>query len=213
MNRYLTNLLKNIFIINNYPWKVTNEISRLFSLPIVYLLFRFSGVPFPSQSKFYGIPIIQKHRKSLLLIGKGIQLRSTIRSNPLGPNHPVIISTRNEQSTITIGENFSMTGGSICSSEKIIIGNNVNLGANSVIIDTDFHPLNPVLRKLSPQNGDTSPVIIEDDVFIGMNTMILKGVTLGKGSVIGAGSVVTKSIPSNSIAAGNPAKVLKKINS
>lgn len=57
----------------------------------------------------------------------------------------------------------------------------------------------------------SSPIIIEDDVFIGMNCLILKGVTIGARSIIAAGSVVTKSIPSDCIAAGNPAKVIKHL--
>jgi acetyltransferase-like isoleucine patch superfamily enzyme len=81
-----------------------------------------------------------------------------------------------------------------------------------VVVDTDFHPLDPLERKGRPQNAKTAPVLIEDDVFIGMNCLILKGVTLGKGCVIGAGSVVTRTVPSMSIAAGNPARVVGGIH-
>ncbi len=101
-----------------------------------------------------------------------------------------------------------MTGASLCAAERITIGDNVVIGANSSIMDTDFHPLNPQTRKERPQDAKTAPVVVEDDVFIGMNALILKGVTLGKGCVIGAGSVVTRSIPSMVIAAGNPARVI-----
>ncbi len=106
-----------------------------------------------------------------------------------------------------------MTGGVICASQKIRIGNNVNIGANTSIVDSDFHPIDPSLRRTQPQQANSFPIVIEDDVFIGMNCLILKGVTIGKGTVIGAGSVVSKNLPPFSIAAGNPAKVIKKINS
>jgi acetyltransferase-like isoleucine patch superfamily enzyme len=106
-----------------------------------------------------------------------------------------------------------MTGGTICASEKIIIGDRVTVGANSTIVDTDFHPLQPNLRQAQPQGAEGSAVTIEDDVFIGMNCLILKGVTIGYGSVIGAGSVVTQSVPASMVVAGNPAKVIRKNNS
>ena len=61
------------------------------------------------------------------------------------------------------------------------------------------------------QHKKDAEVVIEDDAFIGMNTIIMKGVIIGARSVIGAGSVVTKSIPADCIAAGNPAKVTKRI--
>jgi acetyltransferase-like isoleucine patch superfamily enzyme len=161
--------------------------------------------------RLYGLPIIQKHRQSSLVIGSRLNLRSTVRSNPLGPHHPVILSTRTPNAILTIGDDFGMTGGSIVCEERITIGNRVTVGANTIIADTDFHPLDPVIRQSQPTAGATKPITIEDDVFIGMGVLVLKGVTIGRGSVIGAGSVVSRDIPADVIAAGNPAQVIKPL--
>lgn len=67
-------------------------------------------------------------------------------------------------------------------------------------------------RSPSTDWGVSAPVVIEDDVFIGMNCIILKGVRIGARSIIAAGSVVTKNIPADCIAAGNPAKVIRLLN-
>lgn len=143
--------------------------------------------------------------------GDGLQLRSTVHSNPLGPNHPVILCSWQAGAVLQVGRNFAMTGGSLVAAEKILIGDNVNVGANTIIMDTDFHPLDAEARRLDSAPAKTAPVSIEDNVFIGMNCLILKGVTLGKGSVIGAGSVVTKDVPSNAIVAGNPARLIGNV--
>jgi len=197
----------------NMSWKIINKIEMIMVFPIVRLLFLFNNIRFPLGGRFYGIPIIQKHRKSTILFDRGLQVRSSRLSNPLGVNHPTVFSTLHPESLLMIGKNFAITGGAICVSENISIGNNVSIGANTTVIDTNFHPLNSIDRRINPQEGLSCPVKIEDDVFIGMNCLILKGVTIGKGSVIGGCSVVTKSIPPFSIAAGNPAKVIKKIHS
>lgn len=190
-------------------WKMWNEIFRILNFPKVWISFEINHISWGRGWRFNGVPIIQKNRNSIMNFGNNLFLRSSLRSNPLGPNHPVILCTWNANSVIDIGDNFGMTGGTICAAEKIIIGNNVSIGANTTIVDTDFHPLNSDNRIISPQNGETSPVFINDNVFIGMNCLILKGVTIGKGSVIGAGSVVTKNIPAGVIAAGNPARVIR----
>ncbi len=104
-----------------------------------------------------------------------------------------------------------MTGGTLCCAERIIIGDRVTIGANCTIIDTDFHPLDPQERQLHPNATRTDPVVIEDDVSIGMNCLVLKGVTIGQCSMIGAGSVVTRDVPPGVIAAGNPACVVRKL--
>jgi acetyltransferase-like isoleucine patch superfamily enzyme len=140
--------------------------------------------------------------------GDGLQLRSSRRSNPLGPCRPCILCTWGAGAQLETGRNLRATGVTLCAAERISIGDNVVIGTNSVVVDTDFHPLDPQSRKERPQDARIAPVVIEDDVFIGMNCMILKGVTLGRGCVIGAGSVVSRTIPPMSIAAGSPAQVI-----
>lgn len=177
--------------------------------PFNRLLFLVNGIAWGKDWRLHGFPIIQKHRQSTIQFGDRLRLRSTTRSNPLGANHPVLLCTWQAGSLIRTGDDFSMTGGSLCASEQIVIGNRVTVGANSIIVDADFHPLQPHLRLEQPQGGLTSAIVIEDDVFVGMHCLILKGVTIGQGSVIGAGSVVTGNIPAGVIAAGNPAHVIR----
>ena len=107
--------------------------------------------------------------------------------------------------------------------EKIDIGSHCLVSWNVGIADSDFHPLEPAQRlidaqALAPYFKDrpprpklkTAPVKIADNVWIGMNAVILKGVTIGENSVVAAGSVVTKSVPPNTVVAGNPAVVVKQ---
>ncbi len=193
------------------PWKVQNEIRRRLLSPAARLLFARHGIPWGRGWRIYGLPVIQKHRGSRMDFGPGLQLRSWVRSNPLGPNHAVILATWTEGARIETGPNFMMTGGVLCASSRIKIGDTVAVGANSVIVDSDFHPINPESRKMFPSAGKTAEVIIEDDVFIGMNCLILKGVTIGRGSLVAAGSVVSRSVPPGVIVAGNPAQVIREL--
>ena len=119
---------------------------------------------------------------------------------------------------ITIGNNVLIASFVDCN--KITIGNNVLIASN-VQIYTATHPVNISDRLLdnwsynNPHaffNTYSLPVTIEDNVWIGGGVIILPGVTIGKNSVIGAGSVVNKSIPPNSLAVGNPCKIIRKIN-
>lgn len=98
-------------------------------------------------------------------------------------------------------------GCSFIDDAKITIGNNVAFGPG-VTIATVGHPIHPDYRRLMYGN----PVTIENNCWIGANTTICPGVTIGKNSVVGAGSIVTKDIPENSVAVGNPCKVIRKIN-
>jgi acetyltransferase-like isoleucine patch superfamily enzyme len=201
-------LLKEI---TSVPWKFSNNLLRLLLHPWARTLFFVNHIPWKPGWRFYGLPIIQKHHDSHMYFGDGLQLRSTVRSNPLGANHPVILCTWQAGAILRIGKNFAMTGGSIVAAEKVIIGDNVNVGANTTIMDTDFHPLDAQVRRLDAHSAKTAPVLIEDDVFIGVNCLVLKGVTIGRGSVVGAGSVVTKDVPPATIVAGNPLRILENI--
>jgi len=107
--------------------------------------------------------------------------------------------------------------------DKIDIGSHCLISWNVGIADSDFHPLEPAQRLIDTQalapffkdrparpKLKTAPVRIADNVWIGMNAVILKGVTIGENSIVAAGSVVTKSIPPNTVVAGNPAVIVKE---
>ena len=102
--------------------------------------------------------------------------------------------------------NFNLTMVDDC---DIFVGNNVMFGPN-VTVSAGTHPIHPELR--SKQAQYNIPIHIGNNVWIGANSVILPGVNIGDNSVIGAGSIVTKDIPSNVIAVGNPCRVLREIN-
>ncbi|WP_272509032.1 sugar O-acetyltransferase [Clostridium ganghwense] len=110
---------------------------------------------------------------------------------------------------IKIGENFYANHGCIILDvNEVKIGNNVLL-APGVKISTATHPIDPVER--AKGNEYALPIEIGDNVWIGAGAIIVPGVKIGANTVIGAGSVVTKDIPENVVAVGNPCKVIRKI--
>lgn len=133
--------------------------------------------------------------------------------------------------SVQIGERCYIGGSTFICRSAITIGHNVTIAGGCTIYDHDSHSLDYRDRRqditdelhdirsgrnfIHSKNWNvvnSKPIVIEDDAWIGMNCIILKGVTIGRGAVIGAGSVVTKDIPAWSVAAGNPAKVVKKLN-
>ena len=117
-----------------------------------------------------------------------------------------------EVPVLRIGDHtFLGHGFSVRVASSVRIGAHCYLGPNIKIYDVDGHPQNYLDRRANKQVGRSSisPVVIEDDVWIGVDTIILKGVTIGARSIVGAGSVVAKSIPPDSLATGNPAKVIR----
>lgn len=117
---------------------------------------------------------------------------------------------------IKIGKNSSIGGRALilCTRAKLIIGNYVMIGPQVTIITGD-HKINAIgkyMADVSDSEKDPEndlPVVIEDDVWIGANSTILKGVTIGEGSVIAAGSVVTKNVTAYTVVGGVPAKIIK----
>jgi len=115
---------------------------------------------------------------------------------------------------LEIKDGVGISNSAIWCSDKITIEENVIIGGDCKIYDTDFHSLNKFDRlnsSFDKANTITKPVIIESDVFIGAHSTILKGIRIGSGSIIGACSVVSKSIPANEIWSGNPIKFIRKI--
>lgn len=113
--------------------------------------------------------------------------------------------------SLTIGNNCGFNGVLLYASNSIVIGDNVNIGGGTRIMDTDFHPLDYMERRNGINGTKAAPIVIENDAFIGANCIILKGITIGARSIVAAGSVVTKSIPSDEVWGGNPAKFIRKL--
>lgn len=170
-----------------------------------------AGVLYGSGIKTYGLPMVSMCKGSSIKLGKNVVLRSKSKGNAIGVNHEVILRTLTAKADISIGDNFRMSGGAICASGEIRIGENVMLGANVVVADNDFHGIKIDDRNMPAELLPAKPVIIEDGVWIGADVYICKGVTIGKNSVVGSKSVVTKHVPKNSVVAGVPSKFIANI--
>lgn len=145
-------------------------------------------------------------------MGHGVRLLADWRSNRVGLSTPVQLQTFGE-GRIEIGDHSGGSGVVLSSRTRITIGRHVNLGGNVRIYDHDFHPIDPEKRRLGLNEQApfirSSPVEIGDDVFVGANAIVLKGVKIGDRSVVAAGAVVFKGeYQPDSLLAGNPAKIV-----
>lgn len=164
------------------------------------------GVDFGTGLKVRGWPIVRLARDSRVVFGCNLVLVSNSYFSEPGVNHPCIIRTLRPSARIIVGDDVGMSGCSVCAAEQVTIGNCCLFGANTLVTDSDFHPVEPEGRRYRRDNVRVSPVRIGDNVFVGAGAMILKGVTIGENAVIGAGSVVTSDVPADTIAAGVPAR-------
>lgn len=161
------------------------------------------------------------HPQSSVRIGDDFTFTSGESYNPLCRTQRGCIVAERAESVIEIGHHVGMSSPCLWAKERITIGNYVNIGGDCIIMDSDAHNLDWRIRdsgemfsakeSMDGHTAKCAPITIEDHVLVGARSIILKGVTIGRGSVIGAGSVVVKDIPAGCIAAGNPCKVIKSI--
>lgn len=161
--------------------------------------------------KLYGLVRMYAQNNGKIIIGRNCTIVSSAKNNPVGGGKKTILCAKNG-GLITIGDNVGISNAEIVSLCSIIIENNVLIGGGTVILDSDHHSQNYVERMENDKESiKCKPVIIKEGAFIGAHCLILKGVTIGKHGIVGAGSVVTKTIPDNEIWAGNPAKKIGQI--
>lgn len=143
--------------------------------------------------------------------GENVVIRSGSLSNAIGNRCRSVLYMGG---VFCVGENTGMSNVAIYCTHSIHIGSYVNIGAGTMIFDTDFHSLSwkDRLNHVDVQRRKSAPVVIGDLVFIGADSIILKGVRIGDRSIIGAGSVVSRNIPSGEMWAGNPAVFIKKVD-
>ncbi len=171
------------------------------------------GVIIGRNVRFYGMPIVSLVPGSKIKIEDRAVLCSDSRFTALGVSHPVVLRTLRVTAEIIIGRDSGISGGSICAAKSIRIGRECLFGADVMVADSDFHSIKSEGRRFNTDEDsiNVSPVVVGDNVFVGSRSVILKGVNIGENSVIGAGSVVIKDVASDAIAAGCPARHIKKI--
>jgi acetyltransferase-like isoleucine patch superfamily enzyme len=189
-------------LIDNALCPLTRSVTRLDA--------KWRGIAIGKGCRFYGRPILRRFPGSQIIIGAGSEFRSSQTSNLGGIDRPCYICTHRAGARIQIADSCGFSATVIGADVEVVFGRNVWCGANTVITDTDSHPVD-VQKRLASEPGEAIPVRIEDNVWLGMNVIVLRGVTIGRNSVISANSVVTRSIPANVIAAGYPARVVRQL--
>lgn len=188
------------------------------SLWLGYVRLRFPNASFGARFLNFGPwPYLYVSRTARLRIGDGCTLANHTRYNTIGVIKPCSLAAHGS-GLLEIGNRVGMSGVSLCAYDHISIGDDVLIGANTYIFDTDFHSIDFTQRTMEIRTGNFEgvrhrPVRIANGAFVGANCIITKGVTIGTRSVIGAGSVVTRDVPDGEIWAGNPAHFVRAVSS
>lgn len=159
---------------------------------------------------FDGPTIIRTNRAGQITVGNNVAFVSNIRRNMVGLSQPTILDVSRD-GEISIGDDSGFSSVVMSSKSSIRVGSRVKVGGNVRIFDHDFHASDATVRNgpADAQNVRSAPVEIDDDVFIGANSVLLKGTHIGKHSIVAAGSVVFGlDIPPDSLVKGNPAIVV-----
>lgn len=196
------NQLRSPFAAQGYTglaleWKVLN---RIFQLLIAWVQARISLRDAQALGKrvfAYGRPVIRLERLAELRLGEDVRLESDV--------HRVRLSVRHKARLI-IGNDVRLNGCIISANSEVIIKDRVRIGPWAHVMDGDFHSVDD--RQAS---GKLRPVIIEEGAWLTTRCMVLKGVTIGRGAVVAAGSVVTKDVEPFTLVAGVPAVMVKRL--
>lgn len=183
------------------------------------LVMKMTRVEYGKNLLLKGIPVIFNKGGARLKLGENVTIKSSFLSNLVGLYSRTIIVTRMPGAVIEIGDNVGISGATIYARKGIHIGDNTCIGGNCKILDNDFHPIeaeerNRLLQAADGGDSDLVPareIRIGKNCFIGCNTIILKGTVLGDGCVVGAGAVVSGKFEEYCVIAGNPARVIKRL--
>ena len=177
-------------------------------LPFNYLMLKLNRVQI-NRFRIFGAVIILN--KGKFIIDDNVKINSSSFANVIGGNTRTSFVVK-KGGIINIGKNVRISNSAFYCQTEITIGDNVMIGGSCKIWDSDFHPIDPLIRKSTPNEHFISrPIRIHESAFIGGSSIILKGVTIGKNAIIAAGSVVSRNVPDNEIWGGNPIQFIKKL--
>lgn len=174
--------------------------------------FRIQGAHLGPGARLEGKITLRLAGGAVFEAGARLHVTGGFSANRIGRSQATCISA-GENGRISIGEGAGISASCIWAMERIEIGNHVNIGADCILMDHDAHSLDAMDRRdpgRDKAHTVSAPVVIGDDVLLGARCIVLKGVTIGAGSIVGAGSVVTGDIPAGEIWAGNPARFIRR---
>lgn len=184
------------------------------------IYFFLNNIKYGKNFRVFNHLYLKIHVGALVQIGNNCTIMCGAGLNPLSRNIKTCIYV-GKKATLKLGNDVGISSSTLWVKKSVSIGNSVAIGADCIIMDTDAHNLDWKIRCSEETNeygesvdmvtAASAPIVIEDNVLVGARCIILKGVTIGARSIIGSGSIVTKDIPSDCIAAGNPCKVIKSI--
>jgi acetyltransferase-like isoleucine patch superfamily enzyme len=188
-------------------------VDRLESAVIAALL-RQRGMALGTTPCFLGRPLVSIAPESLLAVGDRFTAISRSRRTALGVAHPLVLRTMRAGARLEIGADVGISGGSICAAYRVSIGDGCLFGADTVVVDTDFHPVDHPDRRHAalPEPMEKDAVVIGRNVFLGAGVLVLRGSWIGDGAVVGAGSVVRGRVEAGSVVAGEPLRVLRRLD-
>ncbi|MEI6520978.1 MAG: acyltransferase [bacterium] len=189
--------------------KLLFNLIQIYHNIINYIILKSNHVVFDETPRIKGIIFLLNQGN--IHLGKKVSINSNWISNPIGGGFKSSIVVTEKDAQLSIGNGSGLSNVSIVCSECIEIGRYVRIGGGTKIYDTDFHSLNVGIRVSPLDKGTTAKVKIDDGVYIGGSCTILKGVTIGEQSVVGASSVVTRDIPAFQVWAGVPAKYIRDL--
>lgn len=192
--------------------KAWNIYSNKIYTPLNKMKCKLNHVKYGKNFRSKGLIYIYRHYESAkIIIGDNVTINSAAWANPIGCGNRTYFQV-NENAILTIGNNCGMSNVAISCEKEITIEDNVTIGSGCHIYDTDFHPLEYSERVKGYYKGcptKRKPIRICEGAFLGAGCFVLKGVTIGKHSIVGAGSVVSKDIPAGEVWAGNPARKIR----
>lgn len=208
---------------NSFPYKIFRLIPKMRTK--FYIFFnrfwlKWIGVKYGKNLQVFNKVYVLG--KGEITIGDDFVFTSGDSINPICRNIRGVLFTMTPSAQIEIGDRVGISSACLWAKERITIGNDVNIGGDCLIMDNDAHPHDFMERRRTYAESvgeevywttiPTSPVRIDNDVWVGARCQILKGVHIGARSIIAAGSVVTKDIPADCIAGGNPCRVIRKVD-
>jgi acetyltransferase-like isoleucine patch superfamily enzyme len=195
--------------------RVVAFLSQTWSSVWLKLKLRALGCSYGAHLLADGRVVLRVRMRGAIQLGNNVTIKSRFTSNLIGLTGPAVLECI-LQGRILVGDNTGCSAVIISSRSKVTVGRNVNIGGNVRIFDHDHHCLDHLTRRHPQRDFEataTAPVVIGDDVFIGAQAIILKGVTIGDRAIIGAGAVVSlRHVPADTIVAGNPARVVRTLS-